>query len=469
MKCRTLAELLEAMQGTTHIESSGFFKVTDPTRFYKEQVDILALNASIGGSPEVIEGARWIIRAASAYLGAHPSSIHEFYAARGQGALGDPRLTVPAINIRGLSYDTARGVIRSLQKRDGAAAIFEIARSEIGYTLQRPAEFAALMLAGAMREEYHGPVFIQGDHFQINAKNYREDPAAEVAAVKDLIREAVAAGFYNIDVDTSTLVDLGKPTLREQQELNFRLAAELTAFIRSVEPAGITVSVGGEIGEVGGKNSTVEELEAFMEGYNATLRELGDGLVGLSKISVQSGTMHGGVVLPDGTIAEVDIDFDTLETLSRVARERYGLAGAVQHGASTLPDDAFYRFPETGTAEIHLATAFQNIIYESLYLPEELKAEMYAWLDANAQMERKPDMTDEQFYYRARKRGFGPFKEAFWGIEWKTRKSLSDEIEDRIDFYFQNLGVDGTQELVKEKTTIVDVHPPIPDALKSAL
>jgi len=27
---------------------------------------------------------------------------------------------------------------------------------------------------------------------------------------------------------------------------------------------GVTISIGGEIGEVGGKNSTVEELAAFM-------------------------------------------------------------------------------------------------------------------------------------------------------------------------------------------------------------
>jgi hypothetical protein len=29
-----------------------------------------------------------------------------------------------------------------------------------------------------------------------------------------------------------------------------------TAYIRSLEPEGVTISVGGEIGEVGGQNST---------------------------------------------------------------------------------------------------------------------------------------------------------------------------------------------------------------------
>ena len=93
------------------------------------------------------------------------------------------------------------------------------------------------------------------------------DPEAEVRAVKDLIWEAIDAGFYNIDIDTSTLVDLKQPTILEQQRINYSLAAELTTMIRDLEPAGITISVGGEIGEVGGKNSTVEELRAFMDGY----------------------------------------------------------------------------------------------------------------------------------------------------------------------------------------------------------
>ena len=43
--------------------------------------------------------------------------------------------------------------------------------------------------------------------------------------------------------------------------------------IRDLEPAGITISVGGEIGEVGGKNSTVEELRAFMDGYREVLEK----------------------------------------------------------------------------------------------------------------------------------------------------------------------------------------------------
>src|SRR5206468_5222165 len=98
-----------------------------------------------------------------------------------------------------------------------------------------------------------------------------------------------------------------------------------------------------------------------MEGYDRTLRRLGR-YAGLSKISVQTGTSHGGVVLPDGSMADVKLDLDALAALSKVAREEYHTAGAVQHGASTLPENAFHHFPRVGTAEIHLATNFQNIL-----------------------------------------------------------------------------------------------------------
>ena len=75
--------------------------------------------------------------------------------------------------------------------------------------------------------------------------------------MRDLALEAMAAGFFNIDIDSSTLVDLSKPTIAEQQALNTSICAELTAFIRKNQPKGIEVSVGGEIGEVGTKNSKV--------------------------------------------------------------------------------------------------------------------------------------------------------------------------------------------------------------------
>lgn len=355
-----------------------------------------------------------------------------------------PGFTVPAINIRGLTYDVARAVFRKAIEHKVGAVIFEIARSEIGYTKQRPLEYSAVILSAAVREGYRGPVFLQGDHFQIVKRNFEKDPEGEINYLKRLIKEAIEAGFYNIDIDSSTLVDLSKDDIYEQQRPNFEYTARLAEEIRLLEPKGISISIGGEIGEIGHKNSTPEELRAFLDGFKKTFR----GGEGLSKISVQTGTSHGGVVLPDGSLKEVSIDFETLRTLSEISRKEYGLAGAVQHGASTLPEEAFDMFPQVGTAEIHLATGFQNILYDSKSLPEEFRKEVYDYLKREFSTERKEGETDEQFIYKIRKKGFGSLKKKWWDLPEKVRAELRNELAERFELLFKKLKVVNTLEIV---------------------
>ena len=391
------------------------------------------------------EAARWLLWELGQITGARPASINDLYMARGRGECGG--FTVPAINVRMLAYDTARAIFRAARAGKAGAIILEIARSEIAYTEQRPSEYVSVLIGAALREGYTLPLFIQGDHCQVNYKKYQADPAAEIGEVKKLIAEEVGAGFYNIDVDTSTLVDLSQDSLEEQQRLNYEHAADITASIREQEPEGVTVSVGAEIGEVGMKNSTVEELHAFMQGYNRSLTNLGD-YAGISKISVQTGTSHGGVVLPDGTMADVKLDLQALAALSQVARDKYGLAGAVQHGASTLPSNAFGNFPRIETAEIHLATNFQNIVFDHPRLPADLKERVRTWLDENAASERKSGDTNEQFYYKARKKAIGPFKRDFWTLPEDVRNAIASDLENTFAFLFEQLNVNGTQEQV---------------------
>ncbi|MGQ0703355.1 MAG: class II fructose-bisphosphate aldolase [Gemmatimonadales bacterium] len=411
-----------------------------------ELIDRLGWQAVFGDGGDRQQAQRRLWELAQE-AGIGPASIHDLYLARGRAECGG--FTVPAINVRMMAYDTARAVFRAARARAAAAIILEIARSEIAYTEQRPAEYVAVVLAAGLREGYAHPLFIQGDHCQVNAKKYAADPDGELGDVKKLVAEEIGAGFFNIDVDTSTLVDLSRPTLDLQQRVNYERAAELTAFIRGIEPPGVTVSVGGEIGEVGAKNSTVEELHAFMEGYRRTLTRLGPRFAGLSKISVQTGTSHGGVVLPDGSIAEVKLDLAALEALSGAARESYGLGGAVQHGASTLPPDAFGNFPRVETLEIHLATNFQNIIFDHPKLPATLRARMLEWLDQNAAGERKAGDTPEQFYYRARKKAIGPFKRECWSLPEEVRAAISQDLERTFGFLLDQLRVANTASLVE--------------------
>ena len=456
-----LANLKSALRNIIEIEDG--FKVLDPERLRGELIDELAFTAALAESQATRDAARWVIVEVANKLGLWLASIQELYEARGRDEFTG--VTVPAVNIRGMTYDVARAVFRARKKLHVGAMIFEIAKSEIGYTQQRPMEYTAVVAAAGIKEGFKGPLFMQGDHFQVKAKAYRASRAREVQQLKDLIDESIAGGFLNIDLDTSTLVDLSKETVFEQQRDNFTLAAELCAYVRSKEPAGVTVSLGGEIGEVGGKNSTAEELAAYMEGFYEELSKKGDDLVGISKMAIQTGTAHGGVPLPDGSIAEVALDFDTLENLSAICREDYGLAGAVQHGASTLPDELFDKFPQVETAEIHLATGFQNTIYDHEAFPSDLRKEIYAWIHKTLTNERKEDQTDEQFIYKTRKKGFGPFKKKIWSIDRSTREAICKDLQERFEFMFEKLGALNTQQLVSIEVRRVDVPLARPESI----
>lgn len=466
MLYKDVKDLIEETKGAIRITPEGV-RLEDKAKVKARLIDELVYNLCLNESDEIKELSLWIIWELAGELEIYPSSIQGLYEARGKERYNG--ITVPAVNIRGLTYDVARALLRSAMKLKSLTFIFELAKSEIGYTLQRPAEYVGICLGAAISEGFSGPLFIMGDHFQLKAKSYQQDADKEVESLKRLISEAVSAGFYNIDIDSSTLVDLNQDTVDKQQHENYDVAAKLTAFIRKIQPEGVTISVGGEIGEVGGKNTTPEEFSAFMQGLRRQLDKYGKGLQGISKISIQTGTAHGGVVLPDGSIAEVSLDFGTLRTISQIARQEYALSGAVQHGASTLPDDAFDHFPQTQTAEVHLATGFQNIIYESKHLPKDLREKIYRWLGENCAADRKEGMSEEQFIYKTRKKGFGPHKKELMDLPPDVRGAIAQEVEEKFVFLFRKLNAVDTQELVNRYVKPHRIKRPAPETLLKSL
>lgn len=458
-----LQSLISGLDGVVRVEGDSV-EVLDRDAVRTRLIDDLAWTATFG-SGDAQEAARWLIRMIGPAVGAYSASIHDLYMAAARDEYRN--VTTPAINVRGDTVEFAGTILQAARATDTKQVIFELAKSENQYTHQDPAEFATSIMAAAIKVGWEGPVMIQGDHFQANPKKYAADAKGEIEAVRKHARDAISAGYGNIDIDSSTLVDLDRPTLAEQQEPNYVHTAELTAAIREAEPEGMTISIGGEIGEVGKYNSTVEDLEAFMEGYTRELAKYGD-IVGLSKISVQTGTSHGGTVMADGTIADVAVDFETLGKLSEAAR-KYGMGGSVQHGASTLPEEAFGKFAEANAVEVHLATAYQNAFLDSEHFPADLREKMYAHLDANNADERKPDMTDAQFYYTTRKKVFGPFKKELWSLPQETKDAIYAELQPRYELVMRELGVAGRSDLVDRYVKRVDVAVRAPEALKAAL
>lgn len=405
-------------------------------------IDALIHTAVFSKDLEIKKSSREKIRQQATSLGINLSSIHNYYMAIGDGRV-EPISTVPAINVRMMTYDTARAIFRLKIKHNIGPIVFEIARSEIEYTDQRPDEFTVSILAAAIKEGYKGPVFIQGDHFQFSKKKYENDPKTETEKIKSLIKESIDAGFYNIDIDASTLVDLSKESVDDQQEKNYKATIELTDYIRSLE-TDIDISIGAEIGHIGDKNSTTEDLDAFMKGY---LNGKGNKQ-GISKVSVQTGTTHGGIPLPDGKIADVKLDFSVLENIGKLAREKYHIGGVVQHGASTLPNELFGEFPKHSALEIHLATGFQNIVYDNM--DASLRDEMYKWVKENCKDEWEDKWNEEQFIYKCRKKAIGPFKKQLWTLSDEQKKPIVSALEKQFEFLFDKLNIFNTKEDVEK-------------------
>jgi fructose/tagatose bisphosphate aldolase len=458
---RSVADLLSRLSGIVHVHE-GVLEIVDAARLRADGIRDLAWTAAFAEDPATVEVAQWMVWEAAQELGARSASIHDLYMARARGEVHG--FTVPAINIRAQTFDMARTVFETATTEDVGAVILELARSEQTYTFQRPVDYATAVLAGAIAAHWQGPVFIQGDHYQFNAKKYAADPEPMTEEIRRACRLAVDAGYRNIDIDASTLVDLSRENVDAEQRDNYKRTAELAALIRSLEPDGVTISIGGEIGEVGKENSTEPELRAYLDGLNRKLAASG-ARPGISKVSVQTGTSHGGTVNPDGTVAAVAVDFGVHERLGKVAREEYGLAGTVQHGASTLPDEDFHRFRDVEVAEIHLATGFQNLLYEHPAFPAWLHEQVQSWCFGNALDERKSGQTDQQFVYTTRKKALGPLKRELWDLD--TKDEILVDQANKIRFLFHELGVEGSRAMVEKYITPVPWSKPLPEALKA--
>jgi fructose/tagatose bisphosphate aldolase len=424
---------------------NGQINVTDKQFLVEKLIDDLVYSTVFSENKIVEQKCKYIILNTAKSLGIIPCSTNNLYK-NGFAKEKIKEITVPAINIRTMTYDIAQLIFKEIIDKKIGILIFEIARSEINYTKQSPSEYASCILAAAIKTGYKGPIFLQGDHYQFNKKSFEENKLNEIQNLKNLIKESINSFFYNIDIDASTLVDYDKKNIKDQQKENYKQTAELTKYIRTIQPKNITVSIGGEIGHIGEKNSTVEEFNTFMNDYN---KEFENGKTeGISKISIQTGSTHGGAIGQDGKIIDVDIDFEIISSIGSVAKKKYNLGGVVQHAASTLPDELFNYFPKHKTLEIHLASEFQNIIFECL--SEDLKRKINDWILKNCKNEWKKEWSQEQFIYKLRKKAFGYFKKELWSLKKEEKEKILIVLNNKFNFLFKQLNIVDTKSKVEK-------------------
>jgi len=436
-------ELSSYVSSFLNINPDNSVEITDEAKLISEGIDRLVFTQALSDDSALRHETRVMIRKIANVMGAHSASIYELYKAIGAGEVYG--FSVPAMNIRMMNYDFSRSIFEEAQKIEAGAFVFEIARSEMKYCDQSPDEFSASILAAAVKSGYKGPIFIQGDHFQFKEELFRKSPQEEIDNIELLIKDALMAQFYNIDIDASTLVDLTKEDLTEQQKDNFEMTAELTRYIRGLQPPGVTVAIGGEIGHIGGKNSNVEDFEAFMEGYRGII---GNDTKGITKVSVQTGTSHGGIPDANGNVIKVKLDFDVIKSIGEVARDKYKIAGAVQHGASTLPEEMFHMFVENKAVEVHLATELMNIMIDNL--PLELREKMHQWTIENCTDEREEDWNDTQFVFKMRKKAVGQFKKECWNLSEEEREKVRNALGEKLGFLFESFNLTGTAHTIRK-------------------
>lgn len=482
---KTNQELIVSVLRGAHIQNKRL--VITNLQAFKGCLPTLAANVADFGdksAPEPVKAmSAWIINQAAQQLGVKLNSPNALYTAVAEGKIAQ-QFAVPAVNIRGNSLDTARALFNAANHLNVGALIVEIARSEIGYTNQTPREFAAVVQAAAILEGWRGPLFLQGDHIQLDAKKMKkggEEADKEQAAHSALIRSCLVNGFGSIDLDMSPAEDRRKDeselTWDAQQRGNYVATAQKVLEVRRLQAElGLpyTVMLGGETGEVGKMNTRNVDIEAYAQGLIRELKRIKDetglDLEGIRKIAVQTGTSHGGVTLPDGKVAKVKIDFNVLAMAQEVASQ-FGWAGPVQHGASTLPDEAFNKFVESGAAEVHLATGLQDILVDQgiAKLPDmHARFERYIAVNFGKEWkeETEPGKTTKtwpQFYRDTRKKANGPFKYEIWTMPEDVRAAVSDSLANKFAFLFGELGVIDTKTLVSQHVSDVEFQLPYPE------
>ena len=95
------------------------------------------------------------------------------------------------------------------------------------------------------------------------------------------------------------------------------------------------------------------------------------------------------------------------------------------------------------------------MIYDHPAFPADLKHTIYDRLRTLAADERKPSDTDEQFFYKTRKKALGPFKREMWGMSAAARESIGAALEAKFAFLLEKLGVPGTRALAERHAPFV--------------
>ncbi|GEM_PF-291153 len=378
-------QLLEALKGVVTLDSSYNVQSIDNFEALQKLVPVLYYNYSYSTDKDIIAITRNIARQGAEKIGTTPASLANIYQEQSKGLR---KFTIPSNNVRLLPLESIQAILRAANKLNAGAFQIELARSEYGYTNITYDQLVTIGLFAALVENYRGPIHFKLDH----SSNTEKDLQEGFRTTFKLQEEAIRAGVYNIDIDSSALeepqVD-GKPNMQANIDATVKAALHARTTGWQVAPLQI-VTLGGEAGGVGtAQNTTPEIMQEFITRVNQGLKTAIEAWIGqnadkyqellkargtqgldpreyqLNIASGQNATAHGGLfdTKTGKRLESVPLDFGLMDKISKTANDN-DAAGYEQHGFSTVPISYYHLLVEHGVAEVHLATAFMETVMD---------------------------------------------------------------------------------------------------------
>ena len=462
MPASSVGELLDALAGIAHVEGGQL--VIDDDRPSASAASTSAVWSATFSEehPDVIEVARWLIWEASQLLGSPSASIHELYMARGRGEVSG--FTVPAVNIRTQVFDMAGAMCRAAESIDAGTIIFELARSEQEYTYQRPGEYITSVLAGCIGAGWQGPVFVQGDHYQFNAKKYAADPEATTEAItapdprgdrrrlrqhRHRLVDAGRSGAADRRSSSSARTTSARRRCRRSSARSSRPTRRSASAARSARSASRTRP----------RRSCAPTSTAIA----TTLRELAGRRAG--PFQGQRPDRHHRTAACRCPAAAWRRSRSTSGRSSDC--RRWPASTAWPAPSSTAPRrcptscstaSRRSRRPRSTSRPASRTCSTSTRRSRATCWPRSRAGAI-----ANTADERKDGESDDQFLYKTRKKALGPYKRQLWELPGK------DEIiagqESKLRYLFEQLAIAGTRELVERYVNPAKRSMPAPEAL----
>lgn len=345
---------------------------------------------------------------------------------------------VMAANIR--ITHSARGIMMAAKEMN-AAVLFEIARSEVGYTGQPPQMFMDSIIKCAADTGFDQPYAVHGDHITI-----KENTQEAIESAQDLIDAEIAAGFTSYAIDASHNFDADAETTEEQLADNIEITTKLAGLIP--EDAGLEVEV-GEVGradpETGEKMiTTVDETVTFIN----ALHEAG---IKPDLLAINNGSIHGNIFDKDGNIVEqVGIDIERTKAIVDAIRP-LGVKLA-QHGITGTPLRLMHLLIGAGIAKGNVGTQWQNVVVANMD-PELLK-KMEEWTleseYAKKMKAKKPEISEKELIAKNIKRSIKVFKDEIDSMDMQYTERIDEATKKSALGFFDAFKAEGTADIVRD-------------------